>query len=128
MSIRRLSPIALALALTACGSNPSTPETAEVKPVPIAGTTATAPAEGKRIEGVNLTPGVAEIAMKEGNVELLKDERVKCEKYKPLGSNRTQYRCTTLKEEASSQQANNREMRKIQTPPPSVGARTIGNR
>ena len=113
MPLRATALILLVLGLAACGSDP-------VKPDPAAG-------EGKRIEGVSLTPGVAEIAKKEGNVELLKDERVKCEKYKPLGSNRTQYRCTTLKEEQASNEANNREMRKIQTPPPSAGARTIGN-
>lgn len=127
MSTRRLTLIALALALTACGGNPTKPEAEEGKAQPPAGTTATAPAEGQRIEGVNLTPGVAEIAMKEGQVNLVKDERVKCEKYKPLGSNRTQYRCTTIKEDVASKEANTREMRKIQTPPPSVGARTIGN-
>jgi ABC-type Fe3+-hydroxamate transport system substrate-binding protein len=120
MSSRRLTPIALALALAACGSNPSKPEAAEPKVAQPAGTTATAPAEGQRIEGVNLTPGVAEIAMKEGQVNLVEDERVKCEKYKPLGSNRTKYRCTTIKEEALSKEANNREMRKLQTPPPAA--------
>ncbi len=114
MSMRIAASFVLALALAACGSDP-------VKPEPTAAT------EGKRIEGVNLTPGVAEIAKKEGNVELLKDERVKCEKYKPLGSNRTQYRCSTLAEEAKSKEDNAAAMRKLQTPPPSAGAGGIGN-
>jgi hypothetical protein len=103
----------LTLALGACGSNPTQPDPSAK--------------EGKRIEGVTLTPGVAEIAKEEGEVQLLKDDRVKCEKYKPLGSNRTKYRCTTLAEDAKSKEDNNAAMRKIQTPPPSAGARTIGN-
>jgi hypothetical protein len=113
MSMRIPTLFLIVLGLAACGSDP-------VKPEPVAG-------EGKRIEGVSLSPGIADLAKKEGNVELLKDERVKCEKYKPLGSNRTQYRCTTLAEEAKSKEDNNAAMRKIQTPPPSAGARTIGN-
>ena len=127
MSTRRLTLIALALVLTACGSNPARPAVADADAKAIPGTTPTAPVEGKRIEGVSLTPGIAEIAKKEGQVDLIKDERVKCEKYTPLGSHRTKYRCTTLAEDAKSKEDNNAAMRKIQTPPPSEGARTIGN-
>lgn len=107
---KRFSSILLVALLAACGSNPTQPD-------------ATA---GKRIEGISLSPGIAQIAKKEGKVELVEDERVKCEKYMPLGSHRVRYRCVTLAEEVASKEANNHEMRKIQTPPPSVGARTIG--
>jgi hypothetical protein len=110
-----LSTIVLAAALSACGSNPAQPEAA-----------ATAAAEGRKIEGLKVSPGVADIAKKEGKVELTKDERVKCEKYKPLGSNRTQYRCVTLAEQKATEQASAEEMRKLAAPPPSATGR-IGN-
>jgi hypothetical protein len=98
--------VLLALALAACGSSPT-------KPDPLA-------AEAKRIEGVKLSPEVIDIAKQEGKVELTKDDRVQCEKYKPLGSNRTQYRCRTLAEAVQSKEDNNRAMRKLQTPPPAA--------
>ena len=108
-----LSVVLLAAALSACGSDPVKPE-------------ATAAADGKKIEGLKVSPGVADIAKKEGKVELTKDDRVKCEKYKPLGSNRTQYRCVTLAEQKATQDANAEEMRKLAAPPPSATGR-IGN-
>jgi len=99
--------LALAAALTACGSDPVKPDAAVA-------------AEGQRIEGVKLSPEVIDIAKEEGKVELTKDERVQCEKYKPLGSNRTQYRCRTLAEATKSTEDNNKQMRKMQTPPPAA--------
>ncbi len=99
--------LVLAAALTACGSDPAKPDAA-------------AAAEGQRIEGVKLSPEVIDIAKQEGKVELTKDERVQCEKYKPLGSNRTQYRCRTLAEATKSTEDNNKQMRKMQTPPPAA--------
>lgn len=115
-----LPTLLLATALAACGGNPSKPEVADTKAAPTTGTVATAPAEGQRIEGVKLSPEVIEIAKKEGEVQLVKDDRVQCEKYKPLGSNRTQYRCRTKTEAVQSVEDNNREMRKLQTPPPAA--------
>jgi len=102
-----LASLLLAATLAACGANPSKPEATEV-------------AGGKRIERVKLSPEVIDIAQEEGKVELLKDDRVKCEKYKPLGSNRTQYRCRTLAEATKSEEDNARHIRKIQTPPPAA--------
>ena len=48
-----------------------------------------------------------------------------CEKYTPLGSHLVRFRCTTVAEKKASEDANARVMRKLQTPPPSVGANTI---
>lgn len=103
--------VLLALTLVACGGNPPKPEPSA--------------AEGQKIEGLKLSPGVTDIAKEEGKVELAKDERVKCEKYKPIGSNRTQYRCTTKAEQAAAAEDNAAAMRKLQTPPPSATG-TIG--
>jgi len=100
-----------ALALAGCGIQPPQPDDLATP--------------GKRIEGVSLSPGIAEIAKKEGEVSLVADDRVKCEKYMPLGSHRVKFRCTTVKEDVASSEANNREMRKLQTPPPSEGARSL---
>jgi len=104
-----LASLLLAATLAACGANPSKPEATEV-------------AGGKRIERVKLSPEVIDIAQEEGKVELLKDDRVKCEKYKPLGSNRTQYRCTTVAEKKASEEENAAAMRRLQTPPPSANS------
>ena len=112
--------VVLAGALVACGGNPARPEAVEGKASPPAGATATAPAEGQRIEGLKLSPEVIDIAKTEGEVKLTKDDRVQCEKYKPIGSNRTQYRCRTKVEAVQSVEDNNREMRKLQTPPPAA--------
>lgn len=81
--------------------------------------------DGRRVEGLTFTPGIADIAKKEGKVELLEDARVKCEKYTPTGSHRVQFRCTTVAEKKAAEEANQRVMRKLQAPPPSVGANTI---
>jgi hypothetical protein len=114
-----LPTLVLTTALVACGGNPAKPDGAEAQAPAVAGTAA-APAEGQRIEGVKLSPEVIEIAKTEGEVKLTKDDRVQCEKYKPLGSNRTQYRCRTKAEAVQSVEDNNREMRKLQTPPPAA--------
>lgn len=114
MLVRILVLIAVVCGLTACSSNP-----------PQSATTGVA-TEGKRITGVKLTPGVIEIAKKEGKVELTTDDRVRCEKYTTTGSHRVKFRCVTHEEDIASREANTREMRKLQTPPPSEGARTIG--
>lgn len=119
MRSRQVSILFLAGALAACGGNPTKPEGAEAK-APSAAGAAAAPAEGQRIEGVKLSPEVIDIAKTEGEVKLTKDDRVQCEKYKPLGSNRTQYRCRTKAEAVQSVEDNNREMRKLQTPPPAA--------
>ena len=120
MRSQHVAVFVLAGALVACGGNPVKPEAAEGKASPTAAATATAPAEGQRIEGVKLSPEVIEIAKTEGEVKLTKDDRVQCEKYKPIGSNRTQYRCRTKTEALQSVEDNNREMRKLQTPPPAA--------
>ena len=99
-----------ALLLAACAAAPTDP---------------TAAAQGKRVEGVKLSAGVAQIAKDEGKVDLAKDERVACEKYTPIGSHRTQYRCLTKNEKAASEEANQREMRKIEAPPPSGNSSII---
>jgi len=106
-SLKLLPILALAAALAACGGNPTKPETA---------------AEGRKLDGLALSEGVTKIATEEGKVELTKDDRVRCEKYKPLGSNRTQYRCTTVAEKKASEEENAAAMRRLQTPPPSANS------
>lgn len=61
----------------------------------------------------------------EGKVELMKDKRVNCEKYTPIGSNRPKYRCLTPPEKNAEAEAGQREMRKMTAPAPSAGG--IGN-
>jgi hypothetical protein len=92
--------LCLAGAVAACASNP-----AEVE-------------EQSKLNRVKLSGGTIDIAKKEGKVDLAKDERVKCERYTPLGSHRTQLRCTTLTEAETAEEANKREMRKLTVPPP----------
>jgi hypothetical protein len=69
---------------------------------------------------VKLSGGTADIARKEGKVELLDDQRVRCERYFPTGSHRAQVRCLTVAEKVTADEANAREMRKLTTPPPAA--------
>lgn len=104
----RLIALAVATLLGACASDP---ELAQLR---------------SDLRRTNLSAGTVDIAKQEGKVELLADQRVTCERYTPTGSHRAQVRCQTRTEKVTADEANNREMRKLQTPPPSAGARSIG--
>lgn len=99
-----LSLVACALTLAACASDPGRAHTE-------AG-----------IRKLDLSGGTLAIARQEGRVELLDDKRVTCERYKPLGSNLTKIRCQTVSEKVSGEEANAREMRKLQYSPPNPEA------
>lgn len=115
-----VSLLATLLALAGCAGNETKPSPTTAAAAPSAATP-TAPAapteEGGRIEGVRLSPEVIEIAKTEGKVDVEKDKRVNCEKYKPIGSNRVQFRCQTVAEQEKTREAAARDMRKIVTAP-----------
>lgn len=104
----RSSVLGMVVALAACATDP---EVARLR---------------SDLRRTNLSAGTVDIAKQEGKVELLADQRVRCERYTPTGSHRAQVRCLTTTEKVTSEEANAREMRKLQTPPPSTGARSIG--
>lgn len=124
-SVAFASSLLLAIALAACGGNATKPDAVPAAAPTNQAAPAAPAAEGQRVEGVKLTPGVIEIAKTEGKVELAKDDRVRCEKFKPIGSNRTQKRCYTLAEKKKTEEDNAEAMRKMTTPPPSASS-TIG--
>ena len=94
--------LSLSLGLTACASDPGLAK------------------DQADFRKVKLSGGTLDIARKEGKVELLDDQRVFCERYMPTGSHRTQVRCLTRAEKVTAEEANAREMRRLQMPPPSA--------